>query len=229
MSYVDLIIKYLSGDLSQQEASSFEKELESNAVLKEAFKEHAAAYELIRNQLQERDNKSFRAKLQKVMSIDASEKVHSKKNVRSWWYFPPAVACLVAIVLILLIPRPGNEKLLSRFYHPLEDAVVLAHIQDTRGASEQGIIEYRQGNYSEAMDLLSQRITQDQDNKLIMIYYLLSAMELERQQEALKLLKVTEAESWDLLDQCLSLVFRQLTRHVSIDEARGDRVNRNIT
>ena len=48
MSYVDLIIKYLSGDLSREEATSFEKELESNDALKEAFEEQSAAYELIR-------------------------------------------------------------------------------------------------------------------------------------------------------------------------------------
>ncbi len=34
MSYIDLIIKYLAGELSREESSTFEKELESDAGLK---------------------------------------------------------------------------------------------------------------------------------------------------------------------------------------------------
>jgi len=59
MSYVDHIIKYLSGELSQEEASTFEKELESDAALKREFEEQSAAYRLIRDQLHKRDEKLF--------------------------------------------------------------------------------------------------------------------------------------------------------------------------
>ena len=70
MSYVDLIIKYLSGDLSQEEATSFEEEMESNDELRSMFEEYAAAYNLIRDQLRERDEKFFRRKLDKKGAAD---------------------------------------------------------------------------------------------------------------------------------------------------------------
>ena len=203
MNYIDLIIKYLSGDLSQEEATSFEKELDSNKELREAFEAQSAAYELISDQLQKRDQKAFRAKLQEAMSHDAPISESRKAGFRSWWYIPPAVACSLAILLVLLMNHPGNERILSRYHHPTKDQVVLAYYQDTRGESEPGIALYRQGNYVQSMELLSIRITQERDNKLILLYYLLSAMELDRQNEVLELVRVEHSTPMDLLDQSI--------------------------
>lgn len=203
MSYVDLIIKYLSGDLSQDECTSFEKELESNETLKEAFEEQSAAYELIREQLQKRDQNDFRAKLQEAMGHIAPIKTSRKTGFRTWWYIPSAIACSLAILLVILLRPPGNEKVLARYYHPAKDAVVLAYYQDTRGASEPGIIQYRQGNYVLAIELLSKRFSQEKENKLILLYYLLSAMEQDQQPLAMELIKLEEPAPADMLDQSI--------------------------
>ncbi|RLD71130.1 MAG: hypothetical protein DRJ29_11400 [Bacteroidetes bacterium] len=204
MSYVDLIIKYLSGDLSQEEATSFEKELESNDALKEAFEEQSAAYELIRDQLQKRDQNAFKAKLKEAMGHVVPIKTYRKEGFRTWWYIPPAVACSLAILLIILLRPPGNERVLARYYHPTKDPVVLAYYQPTRGESEPGIIQYRQGNYLESKKLLSERLAQDKDNKLILLFYLLSAMELDRQQLVMELINTEEPAPTDMLDQSIS-------------------------
>jgi hypothetical protein len=204
MSYVDLIIKYLSGDLSREETSSFEKELEYNDELKEAFEEQSAAFELIRDQLQKRDLKAFKEKLAEAMSHDAPVTASRKAGVRHWWFIPPAVACSLAILLILLLSHPGNERVLSRYHHPSKDPVVLASYLDTRGEPESGIIHYSYGNYAIAMELLSARIVEERDNKLFQLYYLLSSMELDRQEEALELISLEYPARLDLLDQSLS-------------------------
>ena len=195
MSYVDLIIKYLSGDLSRDESRAFEKELESNAELKAAFKERSAAYRLIRNQLQKRDQEAFESKLEEAMNPGKR---------RSWWYIPPAVACVLALVLIIFTGQPDNTRLISRFHHPAKDPYVLAYYQDTRGRDEPGIKQYRQGNYHMAMDLLSVRFLEEKDNKLILLYYLLSSMELDRQQEVLEQIDPDNNSGPDLLDQSIS-------------------------
>ncbi len=67
MNNVDLIIKYLSGEMKQDETRSFEKDLSSNPVLKEEYEDVSAAFQLIREQLQKRDEDSFRANLLEVM------------------------------------------------------------------------------------------------------------------------------------------------------------------
>ena len=203
MSYVDLIIKYLSGDLSREETASFEKELESDPELRETFEQHRAAKELIRDQLQKKDEKAFRAKLQEVMNQDIPAGGSNKPLYRNWWFIPPAVACILAIILILLPLTPGDEKVLSSYFHPAEDPVLLAFNQDTRGDPEPGIIQYRQGNYELSMELLSPRISLEKDNKLILLYYLLSAIELDRQQEIYPLIPEEYPAKMDLLDQSI--------------------------
>jgi hypothetical protein len=195
MSYVDLIIKYLSGDLSSDESRAFEKELESDAELKAAFEGYAAAYRLTRHQLQKRDEEAFESKLTEAMST---------RKRRAWWYIPPAVASILAIVLIIFSGHPGNDKLLSRFHLPAKDPLILGYFQDTRGKNEQGIMQYREGNYQLAMDLLSERISAEEDNKLILLYYLLSSMELDCQQEVLELIQLEAVNGQDLLDQSIS-------------------------
>ncbi len=204
MSYVDLIIKYLSGDLSREETISFEKELESNDALKEAFEAQSAAFELIRDQLQKRDQQAFSAKLKEAMSHDAPISASSKAGLRSWWYIPPAVACSLAILFIILMNHPGNDRVLSRYHRPTKDPVVLAFYQDTRGVSEPGIAHYHQGNYAKAMELLSIRITQESDSKTILLFYLLSAMELDREEEVLELISLEHSSTMSLLDQSIS-------------------------
>jgi hypothetical protein len=195
MSYVDLIIKYLSGDLSWDESRAFEKELESDAELKATFEEYAAAYRLTRRQLQKRDEEAFESKIMEAMS---------PRKRRAWWYIPPAVASILAIIILFFTGQPGNDKLLSRFHLPAKDPLILGYFQDTRGKNEQGIIQYREGNYQLAMDLLSERISAEKDNKLILLYYLLSSMELDRQQEVLDLIPLEAGPGQDLLDQSIS-------------------------
>jgi len=204
MSYVDLIIKYLSGDLSLEESAAFEKELESRPELKEAYEQHRAAYELIRDQLKKRDDKAFKEKLLEAMSHDAPALDSPKARSRIWWYIPPAAACILVMMLILLPLRPGNDKIMSRFFNPAEDPVLLAYNQDTRGKTESGLVQYRKGNYETAMELLSLQFRQDTGNKLILLYYLLAAMELDRQQEVLALIPEKETGRMDVLEQSIT-------------------------
>ena len=202
MSYVDLIIKYLSGDLSEEESRAFEKELESNAALKAAYEDQSAAYQFIRNQLQKRDLEAFETKLADAMG-DAIPPHVPNFTPRRIWFLSPAIACLLAVFLIIFLGRPGNERVLSRYHHPEKDPFISNYYQETRGQTEPGITQYLLGNYAGAMDLLSVRISEDRGNKLIHLYYLLSAMELDRQTEALKLIGQEVADPQNVLDQSI--------------------------
>jgi hypothetical protein len=202
MSYVDLIIKYLSGDLSSEESRAFESRLESDAGLKAAFEEQSAAYQLIREQLQKRDQEVFERKLAEAMDPHVPFASSEKPLQRLWW-IPPAIAGLLALVLILFLHRPGNERLFYRYYDPASDPLVLAYYQDTRGNTEPGINHYRQGNFEKAMDLLAVRISEEKENKLFQLYFLLSALELDREQEAIPVIELETAPFQDLLEQSI--------------------------
>lgn len=204
MSYVDLIIKYLSGELNREETTSFEKEMESNSKLKREFEQHSAAYELIRDQLQKRDDEAFRTKLREAMSHEPPVTEPRKQWLRTRWYIPLAAACSLAILISIYLSHPGNEKILSMYYDPAQDQVVLAFNQDTRGAPEPGILQYRNGDYQRCMELLSVRIIEEGENKLFLLYYLLSAIELDRQDEVMGMVMVENPDSMDLPDQAIT-------------------------
>jgi len=205
MSYIDLIIKYLSGDLSREEATSFEKEMESNDGLRNTFEEYSAAFDLIRDQLQERDELLFRRKLEEAMNHEARKPEHQTSWLKSRWYLPLAAACGLLFILTLLLVRPmGNERVLSRFYDPGRDPVIIALNQGTRGESDSGILQYYRGNYKGCMDTLSNRIANQGADKTALLYYLLSSIELDRQDEALEMMMVENRDSMDLPDQAIT-------------------------
>ena len=217
MSYIDLIIKYLSGDLGEEEAASFERMLESDEELKASYELHAAAFELIRHQLHRRDEEAFRTQLLNIMNQQAPRKTDRVRGTWSWWLIAVSAACLLAVLLILLPVRSGNQKILTRYYHPERDPVVLAMDQDTRGRSEPGIVAYRNGNFEQSMELLSARFGDTEDPVRIKLYCLLASMELDRQQEVLNKILPGDASPQDPLD-------RALTWYLALALLKSDRI-----
>ena len=216
MSYIDLIIKYLAGDLSEEEAAAFEKELESDAELKASYERHAAAYELIRHQLQNRDEVAFKTQLLNIMNRQSPPEPVRKAGFRFRWLIAASAACLLAFLLIFLPVHPGNQKILSRYYHPERDPVVLALEQDTRGTPEPGIAAYNNGDFERAMELLLARFGETGDPERIQLYCLLASMELDRQQEVLPRIIPGEAPPQDMTG-------RALTWYVALALIKSDR------
>jgi len=217
MSYIDLIIKYLSGDLDKEEAASFERKLEKDEELRASYELHAAAFELIRHQLQRRDEEAFRTQLLDIMNQQAPRKTDYKKGTRFGWLIAVSAACLLAVLLNFLPGRPVNQKILTRYYHPERDPVVLATDQDTRGRSEPGIVAYRNGDFEQSMELLSARFGDTDDPVRIQLYCLLASMELDRQQEVLNKILPVEASPQDPLG-------RALTWYLALALLKSDRV-----
>ena len=186
MNNVDLIIKYLSGEMKQDETRSFEKDLSSNPVLKEEYEDVSAAFQLIREQLQKRDEDSFRANLLEVMEKSTPKKQDRSFGHRLRWYFLLPLAASLAILLAIFLMNRGSERTLTRFFDPGNDPVVLAYNQGTRGETETGIVLYHGGFYQKSMETMTDLMNRNPDNQLALLYYLLASMELDLQEEALE-------------------------------------------
>jgi hypothetical protein len=185
MNYVDPIIKYLSDDLSHEEAASLEKEMESNAELKQEFEELSAAWKLVGEQLRLRDEEAFRKKLEEAMSVSNPGRQRSRPSPFLRIFLPLAVACSLTLLLILFLGHPGKDKIYANYYHPTSDFVLLAYQQESRGTAESDIRDFLEGRYEISLRVLSSQLEEDSENHLVLLYYLLSAMELERQEEVL--------------------------------------------
>jgi hypothetical protein len=217
MSYIDLIIKYLAGDLSMEDAASFERKLESDAELRASYELHAAAFELIRHQLRKRDEEAFKTELLNIMNRESPREPVRTTSFRLRWLIAAFAACLLAVLLIFLPVHPGNQKILSRYFHPERDPVVLALEQDTRGTPEPGIAAYKNGDFEQSMELLLARLGETGDPERIQLFCLLASMELDRQQEVLLRIAPREAPPQDQLD-------RALTWYVALALLRSDRM-----
>jgi tetratricopeptide (TPR) repeat protein len=204
MNYVDLILRYLSGELSPDETKSFQEELTSNADLKKEFEDVSSAYKLIRDQLQTLDELAFRNKLQEAMDHKLPAAISSRLRIRPWWYIPLALAGTVAILLVLFLNQTGKEKILSKYYSPDQDPVLLAYSQDTRGEQEVGIHYFQGGSYEKALKMLEFRIEEEPDNRILLLYYLLSAMEEDKESEAIERSKAANLDYKQLSDQAIA-------------------------
>jgi len=222
MNYVDPILKYLSGELSAEEAKSFRDSLNSNEELKQEYEEISAAYELISRQLVEKDELAFREKLLAAMDREIQPSPLTSRRNRRWWLSLVALAASLAILLIIWVKPGGTQSMLSRFYAPDQDPVVLALLQDTRGPSEEGILLYKNKRYGEAMRVLGSLSEKNTRDKAVLLCYLLSAMELDREDEVMD-----QQGSWDfqfdlLPDQTLGwYVSLALIKNDRLEEARS--------
>jgi len=204
MKYVDLIIKYLSGEMSQDESGSFEEDLASNQLLQEEYEQVSAAYRLIKTQLWKKDEAAFRSKLREVMDRSPGKPGHNVRPHRSRWYFILPLAGSLAILMAIYLVNRGPDRLFSQFYNPEKDHVILAYSQGTRGETEEGMNLYNRGSYSESLQKTSEIIDQDPENQLALLYYLLASIELDLQEDAISTIGAVQVTTDNQLGQSLT-------------------------
>jgi len=204
MNNVDLIIKYLSGEMSKEEARSFEEDLAAGQGLKEEFDEVSVAYKLIRDQLQKKDEEEFKSRLLEVMGQPVSGEKLPGRSVLSRWYFLLAMAACLTLLLTIFLPQKSGEKLFSKYYHPDDDWIVLAYEQGTRGKAESGITHYQLGHFPESMEIMWEIIEQEPENQMALLYYLLSSIEVEKQDQAIEKMAAQNLSHNHQLGQALS-------------------------
>ena len=104
--------------MTPEEAGSFEKELTSRQGLKEEFEQVSAAYKLIREELQNRDEEKFKRRLGELMEQAPTGKEPSGLPGKKGLYYLLPVAASLAIVLSIFFSRNSGDKLFSSYYHP---------------------------------------------------------------------------------------------------------------
>ena len=204
MKHVDRIIQYLSGDLSDAEKKAFEEELNSDPRLSEEYEEVSRAYNLVSSELKKRDEAHFRAALNKVMLSEGPSRNRRPPNRRPRLYLLIPVAASLALLLTLYLVNRLEPAAFSRFYKPDSDRVLLALSGETRGSADSGIQQYRSGNYQSAYEKLDQIYREDAGNHQALLFLLLAAIELDRSERIVGIIRVTELDPESRLDQCLS-------------------------
>jgi hypothetical protein len=193
MNNVDLILRYLSGEMDPEEISSFERKLDDDEMLHEEFRQISKAYALVKQELQNRDREEFRNLVKEVID-EHNRKDRAGSPRRKRLYLLTSLAASLAIVLFLLLPDRTDETIYSRFYAPEEDKVLLALGQDTRGGIQPGIRHYRDGSYAACRSRMYSILEKDPRNQVAMLYFLLASLETDMESQALDSLVISSID-----------------------------------
>ena len=101
---------------------------------------------------------------------------------RPKWYFLLPLAGSLAILLAVYLMNRGTDRMITRFYDPNNDPIVLALNQGTRGEAEAGIMLYQRALYEETWKKMSDAVSGATGPH----YYLLASIELDRQDDAIE-------------------------------------------
>lgn len=194
MKYVDPIVRYLSGDLNTEEKRAFEEQLASDPQLSQEYGEVSAAYRLIREGVLRKDTEAFREKLRQVMEENASSVRRTRKRYLPAWTLILSVAASLAILLVILLVTLDGQPPFARFYHPQDDPLLLALVQDSRGNAAAGIALFKREEYAASRQHLEMVLEAEPENNLALLYYLLASIETGREEEALQKISAWEID-----------------------------------
>ena len=186
MSNVDLFIAYRSGELKEQEVRILEERMASDPALKKEYEAFNEAYTLIRDQLRKRDEHAFRTRLLEAMERNDPPPVRNSRTRRNYMYYLVPLAGAAVLLIALIFSGRNQDHLVSQFYHPERDQVLLAINQLTRSPSDRGVLLYREGKFKACMDEMSIQLKKDPGNHLALLYYLLASMEIDLEELGLQ-------------------------------------------
>jgi len=220
MKYVDIILKYIYGDLSDSEILTFEKDLGQNLNMQSEFKQVKLIYDklteelkikhtesekrekIIRDIIVEHDLELYRAPVVESDEIEFISKLraHSesvkKETVqrRVSLFMSPvfylAMAASVAFLLILLIPKATPEQLFAQYYKPAADEILILLSESSRGEVQSGIILYKKGLYKQTIAHFKPFIQEEDTDPFIRLFYALATIEENGPYELTPLLKL---------------------------------------
>lgn len=188
MKRVDQMISYLSGEMTREDAEAFLKEMSDDHRLRETFDRVSYAYELIGDQLRKRDEEAFHSALSEAMSGQEPDRNPWRRRRLLFLIFP--IAATAAILLAIFLLRDLPEDTYHAYYAPSEDPVLKGILQETRGSAAPAALLYRQGAYKQAFSFTSDLVLRDTADHLVLLIHLLSALELDREQEVFPMLEV---------------------------------------
>lgn len=204
MNNVDLLLRYLAGELNREEAEALESRLESDRLLRKTYNEVSEAYGLVRDQLRKMDEEAFRKRLLQVMEQHEPRKTQRRPGPRIWWAASVALAGCIAAILLVWNRNVEPERLLARYYHPGEDQVIETISDGSRGLAGQGALLFQQGRYAECLREMEDLLIHEPGDRVALLFYLLASMEEGRAESTAARFDSFRMEHRDRVDQALA-------------------------
>jgi tetratricopeptide (TPR) repeat protein len=175
----ELIERYLTDSMNDDERSSFEKLLNENERLRKQVDEERILFQAVEEEaLREKLNefhKEFDEENNKVRSIRPYKK----------YAIAASIALLIGLSLWLTLGRMSvHERLFTEYFVP--DPGLITPMSATSDYEfYRGMVDYKQGKYDLAIDRWNQLIAQDPENDTLNFYMGVSYLALEDPAQAL--------------------------------------------
>lgn len=219
MKHVDLILKYLSGALTDVEKKSFEEDLDKNKDLQSEFIqlkkinsklgellrveqiENETREDFLRNLVIEHDLEHFGGPPETVDELNfisklkhIENKANEDQNTRNRRFFKSplffiAVAASISLLVLITLPDYKPEKIYARYYQPLNDKTLLHFKETMRGDTQIGITLYYKGLYEQSKDHFYPYIAEGASDSYIRLFYALSCFQTDCPDDLFQLLK----------------------------------------
>lgn len=182
---MEIIDKYLNGEMNDQELKRFEHLLSSDVEVQEELELHQA----IGDAIMEDDIMSFRDTMQMIYAEDKKVKRQPAGFSRKKLFYAAAtIALLLAIggiVKQLTQPDYDNHQIFDKFYQPYEVTVTYrSGNTETDRMLLNALQKYEDGNYEQALVLFEQLLEKRKDDMSINLYSGISYIEVAKYQKA---------------------------------------------
>jgi tetratricopeptide (TPR) repeat protein len=217
--YFDTIHRYIDGAMSPAEKAAFEAQLKQDMELRQALETERLLIGGIEKKAEENILKTIQSVHQQLKTegffenADQSPSITIKRtNVMKQVMAIAAAIVAIAAVVWILKPNPTTNpgELFAKYYQPQQELIrtrqMIAQMesQGFAGAAatdtlRQALVLYENGQYSDALKLLTAYQESHSDNLLVQYYIGMSHMNESRYAKAIEyLLPVSKAEDADL-------------------------------
>jgi len=166
MEQLEMIIKYLDGEVIGEEKQLFEKELESNNSLKETLR----LVQEVDKTIADENLVSFVEQLKETqIAVNKENQLQPKKRIVHIWKMLAAASFIIVLIASALLYsnyiKPSNDKIFANLYHRYE-ADILTRSAEPSDVSDliKAIQQYDKGNYQEAITKFEAIIKSDANN-----------------------------------------------------------------
>lgn len=205
MKRVDDMIKYLSGDLTEEKSRAFEKELKENPELKEEFSGVELVFNLMGEELKQQDEENFREALDVAREKSGSKNSSKNKPLLRPWHLFMAIAASLAVILSIIGNRQGTAKIYHSCYNPTTDPVLMSLNEQLRGQSAylELLMLWNEEDFSQCRKEASRHLDDEASDQLAILFFLLSSIETDQENEALERLYSVEVDSGMAVGQAI--------------------------
>jgi len=170
------IESYLNQSLNAEEHADFERQIDSDPVLKQEVELHRSLYA----ELNDIDSLEFR---KKVVEIGKNHNNQQPKSSFFSWKIAASLLVLIGLSVYLWLKPTTGEDLFETYYkaYPVEDMVRGENTTD----NDEILQRYTNGNYNEVLADLKRLSKENPNNETLQLYLGNSYLNLDHEEEAI--------------------------------------------